>query len=281
MGNETIFNASSLKNAFSRFENEYLKDIYHNYFSLGSSHKGYLIDLKEYERITQYIKNINSDNVKVDDHKKSLKIKQIEFKTSHYLINMILNGNKYIFINTDLWKKISDKDNINDSPIMYKVNSNDITFKLIDDKILSFSHNKNIIDENSYKDNLFRNNYNLITNICYSIINYYTFENKILNDLKSKQFSINKEYVFLISKSWIDKWKEISYYENIKAHYLQKNRNNKNDIINGLIYYFEKNNINYTKIFEQINILKFPSLIMIILKKKLNIRLLIMRFIFI
>ena len=63
--------------------------------------------------------------------------------------------------------------------------------------------------------------------------------------------------LFLISKNWIDKWKEISYYENIKTHYLQKNINNKNEIINSLIYYLEKNNINYSKLFESINILKF------------------------
>ena len=264
MGIDTISNSynSSLnkyKNHISEFEN-YLKDIYSNNNSSSSSHQGYLINLKDYETIIQSIKNINFDNMKENDFKQIFKINQIEFKTSRYLINMILNGNKYIFINTKLWKLLCDKDKNNknnDSPIMYKVNSNDITFSLLDNTALSFKHNNNIIDENSYKDNYYRSNYKQITNIYNSIAYYYNFENKILKDLKNGQSSKDTSYAFLISKNWIDKWKEISYYENIKIHYLKKNINNKNEIINTLIYYFEKNNINYSKLFEPINILKF------------------------
>ena len=264
MGIDTISNSnvSSLKkykNPISEFEN-YLKDIYCNNNSSNSSHKGYLINLKDYETITQSIKNINFDNMKENDFKQIFEINQIEFKTSHYLINMILNGNKYIFINTKLWKLLCDKDKNNknnDSHIMYKVNTNDITFSLLDNTTLSFKHNNNIIDENSYKDNYYRSNYKQITNIYNSITYYFNFENKILKDLKNGQSSKDTSYAFLISKNWIDKWKEISYYENIKTHYLQKNLNNKNEIINCLIYYFEKNNINYSKLFESINILKF------------------------
>ena len=203
MGNEAFSNidASSLKkykNSISEFEN-YLKDIYSNNNSSNSSHKGYLINLKDYETITQSIKNINFDNMKENDFKQIFKINQIEFKTSHYLINMILNGNKYIFINTKLWKLLCDKDKNNknnDSPIMYKVNTNDITFSLLDNAILSFKHNNNIIDENSYKDNYYRSNYKQITNIYNSIAYYYNFENKILKDLKNGQSSKDTSYAF-------------------------------------------------------------------------------------
>ena len=90
------------------------------------------------------------------------------------------------------------------------------------------------------KDKNDSSNYDQITNIYNSIIYYYNFERKILNDLKNKQSSKDIEFAFLISKNWIDKWKEITCYENIKNHYIQKNINNKNDIINGLIYYLEK-----------------------------------------
>ena len=264
MGNETFSNndvslLNKYKNAISEFENYYLKDIYYNNYSFNSSHKGYLIDLKDYERIIQLINNININinNVNIKDLKKNFEINQIEFKTSHYLINMILNGNKYIFINTKLWQLLYDKEKNNDSPIIYNVNSNDITFSLLDKTTLSFKHNKNIIDENSYKDNYYRSNYKQITNIYNSITYYYIFENKIMNDLKNIQSSKDIDYVFLISKNWIEIWKKISYYENIKINYLQKNLNNKNEIINVLIYYLENNNIKYNKLFESINILKF------------------------
>ena len=306
MGNDLIINEPSLNKysiAISTFENIYRKEHYNNY-PFNSKHKGYLIYLKNYERIAQSIININRNNVDINKYKQSLKIKQIEFKTAHYLINMILNGNKYIFINKELWQLLCDKDKKDESPIIYQVNSNDITFTLPDKNTLSFSHNKNIIDENSYQGTEYRNNYKIITNIYENIINYYDFENKILNDIKNKECSKDTTYAFLINKNLIDKWKKISYYEYIKEHYLQKNRNNKNDIINALIYYLEKNEIEYNIKFGPVNALKCnkkeelesylknDSLILIEPKffssfkadnseKKFNIKLLIIKFIFI
>ena len=249
-------NDSSLKNykeAFSDFE-KFLEDIYSDENSFGKEHRGYLINLKDYERIKE---NIDDYKFNINDSKNNFKINQIEFKTPQYLINMILNGNKYILINTDLWEIIDYTDKNDESLIIYKVNSKDITFSL-DNIELSFKHNKNIIEEYALKYSYsYKSNYEKIRKILNSIIDYYDFENKILNDLKNKQAYNVTTYEYLVSKKWIDKWKIFSNYENIKVNYLQNNLNDKENIMNNLIYYFEKNKINYNELPETINLIKF------------------------
>ena len=244
MGNGSIL--KKYRNSFSDFE-KYLEKIYSHKNLEGNEYKGYLINLKDYEKIKE-----NIDNNRIEN---KFKINQIEFKTSHYLINMILNGNKYIFINSKLWKLLCDKDKIDDPPINYQVNSYDVTFYLYN-KYLSFRHNQNIIEESKYKDNYY-NSYKQIAEIFNSTTFYYNFENKIFNDLKNKQYCEESTIAFLVNKNWIDKWKKVSNYENIKTKYLQNNLNNKIDIMNGLIYYLEENKIDYNELFKSINIWKF------------------------
>jgi len=180
---------------------------------------------------------------------------------------MILNENKYIFINHELWELICDKDNQYEDSIMYKVNSNDITFSL-DNIELSFKHNNNIIDKNAFKNSsrynknyksIYESNYDKLKVISNSVIKYYNFENKILDDLK-KQSNNSTSYEFLISKEWIDNWKKFSNYENIKTKYLQNNKfNNQDDILIYLIYYLEENKLNYDELSISINNLKFSK----------------------
>ena len=239
------------KKAISNFE-AYIKDIYYKN-PYGLEYKGYLINLKHYEKLKKI-----SGNYKINKYDCGItfKINQIEFKTSQYLVNMLLNGNKYIFINLELWELICDKDKKYESPITYKVNSIDITFNL-DDIELSFSHNKNIIDYIGYKNNYYKSFYEQIKKIYDSVVIYYNFEKEILNDLKNKQYSNTTTYEYLISKNWIDKWKLFSNYENIKKIYLDNNINLEYDIMNYLIYYFENNKINYNELLESINIRTF------------------------
>ena len=243
------------KNAFSDFE-KYLEGIYSDKNSFGKEYKGYLINLKDYERIKE---NINNYKFNINDSENNSKINQIEFKKPQYLINMILNGNKYIFINNDLWKIINDNDKKYDSPIRFIINSYYITFYL-DNIELSFKHNKNIIDKNSLdysSSSNYSSNYEKITKICDSVIKYYNLEKKILNDLENKKDSNATTYEYLVSKNWIDKWKNFSNYENIKCNYLQKNLNNKEDIMNDFIYYLEKNNTNYNEMPLSLSLMNF------------------------
>jgi len=247
---------NSLSIIISEFE-KFRKDIYFNKNLYGTEYLGYLINLKDYEKIKE---NITNEKVNINDNENNFKINQIEFKTPQYLINMVLNGNKYIIINCELWELICDKDKVYDSFIIYKVNSNDITFSL--DKIeLSFKHNNNIIDKYAFKNSSkYKNKYNYesiyekIKNICESVINYYNFEKEILNDLKNNQFYNASAFEYLVSKQWIDKWKKYSNYENIKVIFLKKKKIiKKEDILFDLIYYLEKNKINYNELPISIN----------------------------
>jgi len=176
---------------------------------------------------------------------------------------MVLNGNKYIIIKPELWELICDKDKKYDHSIIYKVICKDITFSL-DNKELSFRHNSNIIDKYAFKNSnnysnksTYESNYEKIVKICESVIQYYNFENKIMDDLKNKHFYSVTTSEFLVSKEWIDKWKEYSNYENIKNKCLQKNINKKEFILNDLIYYLEHNKIKYNELSLSINNMKF------------------------
>ena len=113
------YSLKNYKEAISDFE-KFLDDIYFDKNSFGKELRGYLINLKDYERIKE---NIDNNKVNIIDSENNFKINQIEFKTPQYLINMILNGNKYIIVNTDIWEIIDYRDKNDESPIIYKVNS--------------------------------------------------------------------------------------------------------------------------------------------------------------
>jgi len=254
MGNNSI-SITDYKNAISEFE-QFLNNIYSKKNTIGMEYTGYLINLKDYEKIKEII---NSEKININNSENTFKINQIEFKTPQYLINMVLNGNKYIIIKPELWELICDKDKKYDSSIIYKVNSKDITFSL-DNKELSFKHNKNIIDKNAFKNSsnysnqsIYESNYEKIKKICESVINYYNFENEIQDDLTNKQNYTITSSEFLVSKEWIDKWKKYSNYDDIKTKYLQNNINKKEDILIVLIYYLEQEKINFNELPISIN----------------------------
>ena len=100
-----LINESTLvkyNNAILNFE-EYLKQLY-NKEKIIEINKGYLINLEDYEDLKEKINythfkenilNNNLDNESLSDSDEIIKIKQIDFKTSSYLLNMIYNDNKY------------------------------------------------------------------------------------------------------------------------------------------------------------------------------------------
>ena len=200
----------------------------------------------------KYEPRYDSDYIKINEivkyntyiSRRNFKISQIEFKTSNYLINMILNGNQYILINTDLWQIICDEKYLSESPIIYTINKNELIIYL-DDQVLSFKHHNNIIDINALNSRLkYKNNYGQIKNISDAILSYYVFENEISNNLKNINSSFDNN-AYLVSKNWIDKWKKYSNYEILK--------NNLQNLMNYLIYYFEKNKFNYNTLMNLIN----------------------------
>ena len=92
-----------------------------------SNYKGYTINLDDYlklKKIIDYEKNKNKISIQKFDIKYSEKImtiKELEFRTSQYLINMLLNGNKYLIVDSTFWKVICEKGEENFCPINYEI----------------------------------------------------------------------------------------------------------------------------------------------------------------
>ena len=138
---------------------------------------------------------------------------------------MISNDNKYIMINEKLWKIICEKEKENETPILYNLNSHNLSLQFDKEETLFFYNNKkNIIDKYAYnysnKSDLHLN-FQEINNICNDIKTYNDFEKKFNENLiKKKNYSSYSSYYYstgyLISKSWLDKWKKYCNYEKIK-----------------------------------------------------------------
>ena len=244
---------------------QYLEQIYKKGNSM-TNYEGYLIDIKDYDELKKSIDynhfkaNITKHNLDkkiLFETEKTYEIKQIYFKTSSYLLNMIDNGNKYILINKDLWNIICEKGKENDSPIIYDIKDKMILFELDDNKKLSFIQNqksKNIIDKIGYKGE-YKSNIDKIKIIYKDIKLYYDFENKFLNDLKKSKPAT---YGYLIAKNSFDKWTKYSNYEYIKKEFLEKNIKDEKSIKNKIIYYQENYKYNYSEL-EQIEIKNFKT----------------------
>ena len=228
-----------IKNAFIKYENSIYK--------LNEKYKGYLIDIKDYKNIKEkieYGKDLQNMNLYNSDYKSFLNVKQIEYKTYSYLLNMILNGNEFIIINEELWKILSKKEE--NDPIEFMINNNKITVYLDDNRYLKFSQSKNgnIILEESLleKDNLDFTNYNKIFPFYNQIENYYNFEKEFLKDLSEPNCK-QKEY-FLITKKWLDQWMEYSHYQEFRDLF-SENPINKQNIKNKIINILEKEKYRY------------------------------------
>ena len=229
--------------------------------------KGYLVNLNEYE---EYNKNKYSGMNNIGK-----KLHQIRFKTASYLINMILNGNKYIIIEPEIWNKILPINKEIDSPVYYFKNISHIIIKFEDGISLYFSNfNKNnILDINSYykiENKNYISNYNEIEKIYKYIIKYNNYENKFSDNLKNSNKKLCNGY--FVDKIWFEEWKNYTNYDIIKKNFLQGNINKKS-IIDNIIFHREKNKnkpklssmklIDFTKKEELINYLKNNSLVLL------------------
>ena len=241
--------------AFYEFE-LYINQINSNLKEDFKSHHGYLINFEKIEEIKRNInydfnKNFISDYGPSPFDKNEIKdntIKEIEFKDPEYLLNMLFNGNKYIFINTELWALLCEKDKENAAYISYEISYSYIKFKLDHSKELIFINQKNnLITIGGYKKNpeyeLYESNYNTNTKIIFTKLKeYYEFEQFFKNNLKQKN-SEKYHTGYLVDVNWFNNWKKFNDYSNIKNNYLVPQKQKKN-IIDRIIYIQQLNKEN-------------------------------------
>ena len=229
-----------------------------NYNKKDNKFKGYLINLNDYNNFKKQVnyetnKKSTVKSFDIKENEKQIFIKDLEFKTNKYLINMLLNGNKYIIVDTAFYKTICEKGKSNSPSMDYSFTNNTSEMNLIQkgENVIRFDNKKknNIIDQSMLK-NKQSNNFDDIKKTYQSIKTYYDFENIVENKLKSKSETKNKEKGYLLEKAWIDNWKKKIQYDNIKNDFIISKKADK-ETLDELIYIFEKN---YIKYFELIDI---------------------------
>ena len=150
---------------FTKFYN-YLKQIYYNLEQKFIKHKGYLIDLKEFEQckndllyqdfksnIKEYDDKINVNICALSTIGQSLELKkfeQVKIKSYQELKDNLLNNNEYILINKELWYNICKFRKENESYIEYYINNSELYFILKDGRSIHFRHSNNILNKNSF-----------------------------------------------------------------------------------------------------------------------------------
>jgi len=227
-----------------------------NYNVKKPKNKGYLINLNDYNELKnkiKYEKNkiLKNPNTYEIDEKDKIIIKDLDFKTNQYLINMILNRNKYIIIDFSLWKIICSKDKEKITPVDYEIDNNNnlLTLNIKGQKPIKFVYKMdNILEESKLKNNL-ASNFEKIKKTYLNIKYYYDFEIIVEKELKNKKEKKNKYKGYLIEKEWIDKWKEKIEYDTIKKDFLLPKKSEK-EARDKLIYQFEKNKLKYMDINE-------------------------------
>ena len=99
-------------------------------------YKGHLINLKDFEDLKNKVdykkyKQSFYPKIEIKDCDKKYMYKDLEIKSSQYLINMLLNENKYIIIDTSLYQLICEKGKKNSETFQYTYPNNPNDLKLI------------------------------------------------------------------------------------------------------------------------------------------------------
>ena len=179
---------------------------------------GYIIDLKDYEdlkkkiqyeKLKEYFNDEQLCKGKIKEIINSMDIQGIEnsnidrlkINDSKQLIQLLKNNKKYKIINEKLWKKICIKGKENRPPILYYIEFPELTLVLNKNDLITFFYNDNILKNELY----ITAGKNKLMNIANSIIEYYNLINKLENKKKNKDEKNEKGY--LVSKTWIDNWK--------------------------------------------------------------------------
>lgn len=211
MSEEEIINLVYKYNlAILNYKN-YVKNIYENYYYYSNVvYKGYLIELKylkKWKEILSYKKLKTCLNCPYEFIKNEIKkycdfnklnefdkVEQVKYQNARYLISMMLNNNEFVIISEDLYKLICSKKNKNrEEPfITYTIRYLYLDAN-ISNEIMSFSHNKNILNIKSLVSHKFfqlhKYYYNDIIKISKSIYEYYKFSECISYYLNESNLS--------------------------------------------------------------------------------------------
>ena len=215
------------------------------------TYEGYIIDLKEYNELKD---SIHYDNLKeyITDEElckdkikefleseKIINIKEIsmikEIKNKKKLKKLIEDKNEFKLINKDLYDIIyKKKEEI--KPIVYIIDFPSLLLLLSKGEIVSFSINNNILN----RDSFISYGEIKILNLAKSLYEFHNFTTKIEMNLKNKPIGDYKDCGYLVSKEWIDNWKNYSNYDRIQFD--EKDSIDKSKLINQIISYIKNKN---------------------------------------
>ena len=211
--------------------------------------QGYFIDkitldkikgIINYDSIMPIIRNKNKEDSVKNKIKKHSKYKEFKnniipkkFNNYKELIEELNNKKEYILINSNLCYKISKREKYYDKGIEFTFTEDSIVLIFNKKEKISFPI-KNCIIENLIVFRKTENKMNIKTEIKFKedleiLIRLYYFykniknkENTAFNELKEE----NKETVYLIDNSWLEKYKSSFAYNELE-NYLNKDENNK------------------------------------------------------
>jgi len=196
---------------------------------------GFIIDLKDYEdlkkkiqyeKLKEYFNNEQLCKKKINEIINTMdiegiklkKIDRLEIKDSNQLVQFLQDKKEYKLINVELWKKICLKEKENKSPILYYIEFPEITLYLNKNDLITFFCKDNILNNELY----ITSGNNKVMNISKSIIEYYNLINKMKKNMTNKVHT--KEKGYLVSKTWIDNWKNYVDFNSIKFNEENKNK---------------------------------------------------------
>jgi len=207
-------------------------------FTWNETHLGYIIKLKDYEKLKNKVKYdelkeyINDENLLKQEIKKLIESNKINDEIlrdfdrlrtieREELKDSIKAKKEFKLINKDLWDVIYGPDK---PTLIYLIDYPEMTIYLSKkEKEISFSCiNNNILNQYSY----IKIGVDKLMNITKSIIEFHKFESEIESNLKDKKEDLKKFSGYFISKNWVDNWKS----------YINYNRLNFDEKENDLIY---------------------------------------------
>ena len=208
-----------------------------NYLHYNSSLKRRNKEVKEDKIYSLFEK---SDFYKI---KKLEKLETLQIKSVDYIKNKLINQ-KYTLITKELSDIIS---NTKEKPISFIVQKNKLILNIKPNVKLELTHQNLNLDERSFDNK--ESDYEEIKNIFNTMLKYFNFENKVINQLNEKYKSIGKGY--LVKNVWLDEWKKYCNYDYFKDQYFSKKEINCNrpniqkSICNEIIDYREDNKSKY------------------------------------